>query len=82
MPMILDVQQQIVVLQGQLAEARAARHQLMIGKAAASVSYDGKSVSYSRSNVGDLDSYIAFLCRQIAELQGTAVRRGPVHLTF
>ncbi len=59
------------ILQSRLAEAEAALHALSIGKRTASVSYDGKSVAYTQTNIGQLRAYISDLKRQL----GMPVRR-------
>ncbi len=56
----------------QLEEARAALHQLRIGKQAVKVQRDGKMVEYSPANAGALDQYVKQLER---ELGIGAVRR-------
>lgn len=53
------------ILEVRLAEAEAALHQLQIGKSTVSVSYDGKSVSYSAARIADLQSYILTLRSQL-----------------
>lgn len=72
----------LATLQLWLADAIAARHALLTGKRTASVSYDGKSVSYSQLDIGRLEAYIASLRSQIAALTGQQRLRGPMHLTF
>ncbi len=52
-------------LQQQLDEALAARHALIIGKAAVTVGYGERRIEYSAARLADLDSYIADLRRQI-----------------
>lgn len=53
------------ILEARLAQAEQALHDLSIGKTTASVSYDGKSVSYTQTNIGQLRGYIADLKRQL-----------------
>ncbi|MGD9766862.1 MAG: phage head-tail joining protein [Pseudolabrys sp.] len=72
----------LVTLQAQLVEAEGALHQLLIGRRTASISYDGKSVTYTQATINELRNYIAELRRQIADLQGMPRRRGPFHLGF
>ena len=50
-----------------LAEALAARHALLTGTMTASVRFaDGRAVTYTAANLGQLDSYIAELRASIA----------------
>lgn len=72
----------LVTLQGYLAEAQVAKHKLMTGTKETSVSYEGKSVSFSQTDVFRLDAYIADLTRQIGALTGQVSRRGPIYLGF
>ncbi len=65
-----------------LAEAEVAYHRLNIGQLSASVSVEGKSVSYSQADREKLAAYIADLKAQIAAAEGTPLRRGPIHLGF
>lgn len=51
----------IVVLQTRLTEAETALHELSLGARAASVSYDGNSVTYTAANSATLRAYIAEL---------------------
>ncbi len=55
------------ILQARLAEAEAALHELQIGKRTASVSYDGKSVTYTAAKIADLQSYILNLRIQLGQ---------------
>ena len=48
-------------LRARLDEAEAALHDLMTGRREVSVAYDGKSVTYSRTDVAKLRAYIAEL---------------------
>lgn len=59
----------------QLDEALAARHQLAIGKAVASVTRDGRTVQFTATTVKDLDNYIAQLRRELA---GVKPRRNRI----
>lgn len=45
-------------LETYLSEARTALHALMTGQTMVSVSYEGRSVSYYRSNLAELRAYI------------------------
>lgn len=69
----------------QLAEAKAAYHQLMLGKKTASVTFGpSKRVEYTQATKADLKSYIA----ELTDLQamcctgGATKARGPVRFTF
>ncbi|EJF1946179.1 gpW family protein [Salmonella enterica] len=57
----------------ELKEAREALHALMTGKRVATVTKNGRSVSFTSATLADLRKYIAEL---EAEL-GVCVRRGP-----
>lgn len=72
----------LLTLQLWLAEANIARHNLLTGTKEASVSYDGKSVTFTATDAYRLDAYIADLERQIGEQSGTVRRRGPVQFSF
>lgn len=49
-----------------LDEALAVRHQLMLGKRHVRLSFGERSIEYSRSNLTDLDRYIAQLRRTLS----------------
>ncbi|SER58654.1 gpW protein [Faunimonas pinastri] len=72
----------LMTLQGWLAEAQVAYHKLLTGQATVSVSYEGKSVSFSQADKTDLQAYITSLQNQVAAAQGIRVRRGPINLGF
>lgn len=58
-------------LQTWLAQAEEARHELLIGSRAVSVTTgSGKSVSFTESDLGRLDLYIADLKRQLGHDPG------------
>ncbi|HED3852415.1 gpW family protein [Enterobacter soli] len=60
--------------QAELDAARAALHDLMMGKRVATVQKDGRRVEFTATSVSDLKKYIADLESQI----GThSRRRGP-----
>lgn len=62
-------------LEAQLAAARAARHKLMIGGKTASISYQGRSVTYNAASIDKLDLYI----REIEmKLRGGRARSRPI----
>lgn len=54
-----------------LAEAEQARHELLLGTRAVSVSTgSGKSVTYAATDIGKLDVYIASLRTQLGQASG------------
>jgi len=58
-------------LEDWLAQAEQARHELILGNHAVSVSSaSGKSVTFSATDLGKLDSYIASLRRQLGQPSG------------
>ncbi|HDC2293524.1 TPA: gpW family protein [Salmonella enterica] len=57
----------------ELIEARAALHDLMMGKRVATVQKDGRRAEFTATSVSDLKKYIA---EMEASLK-TGVRRGP-----
>lgn len=65
-----------------LSEAQIARHKLATGTKEASVSYEGKSVTFTQADMYRLDTYISSLLDALAELSGVVVRRGPVYAAF
>lgn len=73
-------------LAAQIAEAKAAYHQLMLGKKTASVTFGpSKRVEYTQANKADLKSYIAELTDQYAKCcpsTATTKARGPVRVIF
>jgi hypothetical protein len=71
----------LVTLQARLAEAETALHQVVTQQRAVSVEYDGRKVSYSMANVGNLRAYVAELRDQVARLTGTR-RRRAFRVTF
>lgn len=58
-------------LQARLVEAEAALHKLMLGNQRVTVSYDGKSVTYTAATAAGLRAYIVELRAQL----GTGSRR-------
>lgn len=58
-----------------LIEAETALHNLSTGRSVVSVSKDGRTVSYSSANRGDLERYINSLKDESAT---TTFRRGPM----
>ncbi|EBB5664988.1 phage tail protein [Salmonella enterica subsp. enterica serovar Poona] len=63
-----------MVTMAELIEARAALHDLMMGKRVATVQKDGRRVEFTATSVSDLKKYIA---EMEASLK-TGGRRGPV----
>lgn len=51
--------------QQKLDEALQVRHQLMLGKAKASLGFGDRSITYTQATRKDLDAYIAELRREI-----------------
>lgn len=72
----------LLTLQGWLLEAQTARHNLLIGKMTASLSVEGKSISYTQADLWKLDAYIAGLQRKIDDANGVPRPRGPALMTF
>lgn len=60
--------------QAELDAARAALHDLMMGKRVATVQKDGRKVEFTATSVSDLKKYIADLELQVGT---TSRRRGP-----
>ncbi|MFM0888225.1 gpW family protein [Citrobacter freundii] len=60
--------------QNDLDAARAALHDLMMGKRVATVQKDGRRVEFTATSVSDLKKYIAELESQVGT---TPRRRGP-----
>lgn len=57
----------------ELAEARAALHDLMMGKRVATVQKDGRRVEFTATSVSDLKRYIS----EMESTLRTGGRRGP-----
>lgn len=73
----------LATLQEWLVEAMAARRQVAIGGKVTSVSYEGKSVSYSPGNLDLLNQWITDLLDTIAWLQGNTTRKlRPIYGAF
>lgn len=62
-------------LQAWLAEAQQAYRQLMIGGKPVTVTHEGKSVTYTESNRGDLEQWITLLMRQLGMGRGRRALR-------
>jgi hypothetical protein len=65
-----------------LADLRAARIQLAQGGRITSVSYEGKSVSYSAGEPGALYADMRDVLNAITELEGGKVAQGPILARF
>jgi hypothetical protein len=72
----------LATLRGYATALTTARFELLSGKRVTSVSYDGKSVSYSQSDMAGLLAALTDVNDTIAWLTGQAVPRGPIHFTF
>ena len=61
-------------LQAWLSEAEQARHELLLGTRAVSVSTgSGKSVTYTATDIGKIDAYIASLRKQLGQPTGVGL---------
>jgi hypothetical protein len=65
--------------QAELDAARAALHDLMMGKRVATVQKDGRRVEFTATSVSELKKYIADLESQVGT---TSRRRGPAGFTY
>ena len=65
----------VATLQLWLGQAQTAYAALVTGGKAQSLSYDGKSVTYSQANRGDLESWISLLQRQLGVNHGRRALR-------
>jgi hypothetical protein len=65
-----------------LADLRAARIQLAQGGRITSVSYEGKSVSYSAGDAGALYADMRDILNAITLLEGGTVAQGPILARF
>ncbi|MFZ2872759.1 gpW family head-tail joining protein [Zavarzinia sp.] len=70
------------VITARLAEAEAALHALSIGRRSVSVSYEGKAVTYTAGNIGELRAYVAELKAKLALLDGARPARRAIGLRF
>lgn len=69
------------LIEAQLAEARSARHALIVGSKTVSVEYDGRKVQYTMMSIAGLDAYIRRLEQQLASVTGIG-RRRALRVTF
>ncbi len=65
-------------LLSRLSDAETALHNLLIGKQTIRLEYDGKSVTYSQSSIGDLRAYITELKVQTGQMTSRS-RAGKVY---
>lgn len=72
----------LATLQIWLSEAEAARHRLITGALTASITYAGRSVSYSQSSMGSLNAYIEDLKAQIATASGQPVAKTRIFRVY
>lgn len=73
----------MATLTDQLAEAQAAYHDLLIGKAVVQFrDQNGEVVIYQQADRSLLAAYIQDLISQIAAAAGTHVRVGPLRVRF
>lgn len=74
---------ELSTLQTWLAQAEAARHQLLTGSLVEQLQHGDQNTRFTRTDIEKLDTYIASLKSQIAGLDGTAIqRRRPINLTY
>lgn len=74
----------LTTLQGWLVDAEGAKHRLLTGSLRASVSYNGEnSVTFAKTDIDQLNAYIAALRSQIAGLSGDPTKSTkPIYFTF
>ena len=75
----------LATLQGYLAQAQQAYHELMMGQSLVKIRHNEREMSYGQANKATLAAYIADLNGQIATLQagGTVTgRRGRSRSVF
>ncbi len=60
-------------LQARLDEAETALHALLTGRREVSVGYDGRTVTYARTDVGALQAYIAELKSRLGMRRAAAI---------
>lgn len=59
-------------LQARLDEAKAVLHQVRLGQKEVSITSGGKTVSYDKTSIGDLRSYISEMERELGNPSGIA----------
>lgn len=72
----------LATLQTWLTEAETARHKLMTGSRAVSLTYAGRSVSYTSADLAALNSYIEDLKAQIATASGQPVAKTRIFRVY
>ena len=72
----------LATLQTWLTEAETARHKLMTGSRAISLTYAGRSVSYTSADLAALNSYIDDLKSQIATASGQPVAKSRIFRVY
>jgi hypothetical protein len=65
-----------------LAEAKAALHQLMLGKSMVSLQYEGRRVQYTAASRTDLETYIKKLEAECGGSSSTGGRGEPFEVTW
>jgi hypothetical protein len=75
--------QSLSQLESWLAEALAARHDILTGKKVSYVAHQGTQRAYKTTGIAELDQYIASLKSAIrAKLSGDSMMRQPIHPGF
>lgn len=72
----------LVNLQLMLVEIQAARYKLLLGQKEATVSYEGKSVTFTEAEIGRIDAALKDVMDAINELTGMTRARGPLLAAF
>lgn len=72
----------LINLQLMLAELQAARYKLLLGTKETTVSYEGKSVTFTASEIGRIDAALKDVMDAINELTGMTRARGPILAAF
>ncbi len=72
----------LATLQTWLTEAETARHKLMTGSRTVSLTYAGRSVSYTSADLAALNSYIDDLKSQIAAASGQPVAKTRIFRVY
>lgn len=71
-----------VALAALLLLYQEARAKLVLGEKEASVGYEGKSVTFRDTDIGRIDAALADILAALNELNGIALRRGPIYAAF
>jgi hypothetical protein len=74
----------LATLQAWLIAAETAKHNLLTGSLRQTVRYNGQQeVTFAKTDIGALDTYIASLRAQIGGIEGDARKVSrPIHFTF